>query len=231
MQKKHFKQKRKWWYNFIKFLMRSRYKKPKFIYLGDKPTTSSIILSNHEGTDAPMSLEMYCDFPVRMWGTGEMNEGLVKLYKYQTKVYYHEKKGWNLTLARLFCLLASPLTYIFYRGLNLISTYRDFRFKKTITESIDAIKQGENVVIFPENSEGGYHKQLKGFFAGFVVLAKQLQKEGIDVTIYVSYFKIKEKVYVFDSPIKFSKLQEICSTRDEMAEYLVKKCNDLYYVE
>ena len=44
------------------------------------------------------------------------------MYKYQTRVYYHEKKHWNLHLARLFCLLASPLTNLFYKGLNLIST-------------------------------------------------------------------------------------------------------------
>ena len=153
MQKKEkkFKQKRKWWYNCMKFLMRARYPQPEFRYLGEKPTNGAIILSNHEGTDAPMSLELRCDFPVRMWGTAEMNEGLVRLYKYQTKVYYHEKKHWNLFLARLFCLLASPLTYIFYRGLNLISTYKDAMLLKTIRESVDAIKKGENVVIFQKH--------------------------------------------------------------------------------
>ena len=228
-KEKKFKQKRKWWYNCIKFLMRGRYPEPEFRFLGEKPTNGAIILSNHEGTDAPLSLEIYCDFPIRMWGTGEMNEGLVRLYKYQTKVYYHEKKHWNLFLARLFCLLASPLTYVFYKGLNLISTYKDARVKKTINESVSAIKQGENIVIFPEDSEGGYHKQLKGFFSGFVLLAKQCEREGIDVPIYVSYFKIEEKVYVFDQPIKYSELKTICSSKEEMAEYLVNKCNALAY--
>ena len=229
MQKKdkRFKQKRKWWYNGIKCIMRCRYPEPEFKYLGEKPKNGAIILSNHEGTDAPMSLEIYCDFPVRMWGTAEMNQGLIRLYKYQTRVYYHEKKHWNLFLARLFCLLASPLTYVFYKGLNLISTYKDNRVRKTITESVEAIKKGENIVIFPEDSDGGYHKQLKGFFAGFALLAKQCKREGIDVPIYVSYFKVKEKVYVFDTPIKYSELEERFANKEEMAEYLVGKCNSL----
>ena len=38
-------------------------------------------------------------------------------------------------LARLFCLLASPLTFLFYKGLNLISTYKDSRLKITLEES------------------------------------------------------------------------------------------------
>ena len=83
--------KRKWWFRFMKKLMLGRYKKPEFRYLGKEISTSAVILSNHEGTDAPMSFELYLDKPIRMWGAGEMNSGVVELYKYQTKVYYHKR--------------------------------------------------------------------------------------------------------------------------------------------
>ena len=65
--------KRKWWFRFMKKLMLGRYKKPEFRYLGKEISTGAVILSNHEGTDAPMSLELYLDKPIRMWGAGEMN--------------------------------------------------------------------------------------------------------------------------------------------------------------
>lgn len=212
-------------------MMKSRYKKPEFIYLGEKPTNSSIILSNHEGTDAPMSLEIYADFPVRFWGTAEMNSGLVRMYKYQTRYYYHERKHWNLHLARLFCLIASPLTNLFYKGLNLISTYKDGRFRITIKESLDAIEKGENIVIFPENSEDGYLAELKGFYAGFVMLAEQCLKQNKDMPIFVSYFKVKEKIYVFDKPVLYSKLKEKYKTRDAIIENLLNRCNELGKME
>lgn len=144
--------KRKWWFNGLKKVMKIRYKNPKFIYLGQEISNGSIILSNHEGTDAPMSFEIYGNKPIRFWGSHEMNSGLIKMYKYQSKVYYHEKKHWNLFAARMFCLIASPLTNLFYKGLNLISTYPDGRFRNTIKESLTAINNGENVVIFPEKS-------------------------------------------------------------------------------
>ena len=146
-KKTKFKQDRKLWYSGLKKIIKIRYKRPKFIYLGDKPNKNSIILSNHVGTDAPMSLELYADFPIRTWGTHEMNSGLSKMYRYQSRVYYHEKKRWNLHLARLFCLLASPLTNLFYKG--------------------------------------------------FALLGQISLKHGIDPLIYTSYFKIKEKVYIF----------------------------------
>lgn len=124
-----------------------------------------------------MSLELYADFPIRTWGTHEMNSGLSKMYRYQSRVYYHEKKGWNLHLARLFCLLASPLTNLFYKG--------------------------------------------------FALLGQISLKHGIDPLIYTSYFKIKEKVYIFDKPILFSELKKIAPTKELMAKYLVDKCNKL----
>ncbi|HHW89569.1 MAG TPA: hypothetical protein GX745_01515 [Clostridiales bacterium] len=226
-KQKKFKQKRKWWFRGLKQVLKIRYKKPLFIYLGEKPTNSAIILSNHEGTEAPMSLEIYCDFPIRMWGTAEMNSGLRKLYKYQTEVYYHQKKHWNLFAARMFCLLASPLTNLFYKGLNLISTYQDARLKTTLSESVSVIKNGENIVIFPEKSIGGYHAELKGFYAGFILLAKQCLKQGIDVPIFVSYYKVKERKYIFDKPILFSRLQERFSTREQMTDFLLDRCNQL----
>lgn len=226
-KEKKFKQERKLWYRGLKNIMKIRYKKPEFIYLGEKPTNGSIILSNHEGTDAPMSLEIYCDFPIRMWGTAEMNSGLKRMYAYQTKEYYHIRKHWNLFGARMFCLLASPLTNLFYKGLNLISTYKDGRLRETLKESVKSIKNGDNIVIFPENSENGYLEELTSFYSGFVLLAQQCFKQGIDVPIYVSYYKKRERVYIFDKPIKYSELKTICSTREEMTNYLLNKCNNL----
>ena len=221
------KQRRKWWFRLLLRLMRGRYKKPRFIYLGEEISEGGVILSNHEGTDAPLSLEMYSGKKLTMWGAWEMNSGLVSIYKYQTRVYYHEKKHWNLFLARLFCLLASPLTNLFYKGLNLISTYRDARFRRTLKESIAALQQGENIVVFPEDSAKGYLPELEGFFPGFVMLAEVCFRKGMDVPIYVTYFKKKELRYIIDAPVYYSELAKDGATRREIAERLVNRCNML----
>lgn len=223
--------KRKWWFRLLKKLTKGRYPKPEFIFLGEEFGYGGVILSNHEGTDAPMTLELYCDKPLRMWGAHEMNSGLVKMYKYQTRVYYHEKKGWNLHLARLFCLLATPLTNLFYKGLDLISTYRDGRFLKTLRESLEAIKKGENVVIYPEMSDNGYLAELEGFYEGFAMFAELCYKKGIDLPIWVTYFKKKEKQYVVDKPVWWSELQKEGLKRQEITKRLLDRCNELGKME
>lgn len=223
------KENRKAWFRGLKKFLRKtgRYKKPEFVFLGEKFSYGGIILSNHEGTDAPMSLELYLDIPIRMWGAYEMNSGVIKMYKYQSRVYCHEKKHWNLHLARLFCLIASPITNIFYRGLNLISTYRDARFVKTIRQSVDAIKRGENIVIFPEDSTNGYLKELEGFHAGFVMLADICLKRGIDVPIFVTYFDKENLRYIVDKPVYYSTLKKDDRTRCDIAKILLDRCNEL----
>lgn len=232
MQKKaKGQQNRKTWFKLFRKLLVGRYKRPEFVYLGEEFGKGGIILSNHEGTDAPLTLELYCDAPVRFWGASEMNSGLIPMYKYQTKVYYHQRKHWNLWLARLFCLIASPLTNLFYKGLNLISTYRDIRFTRTLRESIEAIKNGENIVIFPEDATKGYLPELESFFQGFVMLAEVCYRRGIDVPIWVTYFKKKELVYMVDAPIRYSELIKDGATRAEIAQRLLERCNELGRME
>ena len=222
-----FRQERKWWFRFMKSLMTKRYPKPEFRYLGEHFQPGSIILSNHEGTDSPMTMELYCDIPIRFWGASEMNSGLVSMYKYQSRVYYHEKKHWNLHLARLFCLIASPLTNLFYKGLNLISTYHDVRFVKTLRESVDAIEKGQSIVIFPEDSTNGYLDQLEGFHGGFVSLCDALKRKGIDVPVYCTFFKKKEGVYVVDRPVLYSEISRGTHSREEVAKKLLDRTNEL----
>ena len=227
MERKLLKQnKRKWYFRLLKKMMKGRYKEPRFIYLGEKIDKGAIILSNHVGTEAPMSLELYLDAPIRMWGAHEMNSGLIKLYKYQTKVYYHQRKHWNLFFARLFCLIASPLTNLFYSGLDLISTYKDGRVKKTIRESVEAIESGQNIVIFPEDATNGYLDELEGFYSGFVLLAEVCLKRGIDLDIFVTYFRQKDLIYIVDKPVKYSQIKKD-KTREEIAEMLCDRCNEL----
>ncbi|MBQ7364223.1 MAG: hypothetical protein IJW46_01350, partial [Clostridia bacterium] len=204
---------------------------PTFCYLGEEFGNGSIILSNHEGTDAPMALEMYLDRPIRMWGAHEMNAGLRSLYRYQTKVYYCEKKHWHPLAAYSFCLIASPLTNLFYRGFDLISTYRDIRFYKTVKESIAAIGEGKSVVIFPEDSSEGYLKELQGFYGGFLSLAKHAYKRGRDVPIVVSYYQKASNRYIFDAPICYSELMARFGTAEDVTAYLLERCNALGRME
>ncbi len=223
----NFEQDRKGWFKLLKKLLKLKYKRPEFIYLGEKVGKNAIILSNHVGSYGPLTMEIHAQFPIRFWGTHRMNSGLKMMYEYQTEVYYHQKHGWNIWAARAFCLIASPLTNLFYKGLRLISTYPDRRFLKTLHESRDAVLGGSNVVIFPENSDTGYHDTLISFYSGFVLLAEMLYRRGIDADIFAAYLKKDERRYIFDKPVKYSKLKKTGADKHEIAKLMLARCNAL----
>ena len=231
MENKKQKNNRSLWFRGLKKFMKLFKKKPEFIFLGEEFSDKSIVVSNHEGTSAPLALELYSNMRFRFWGAYEMNSGLIKLYKYQTRVYYHEKKHWNLHLARLFCLIASPVTYVFYRGLRLISTYKDHRLKTTIEKSIEALENNEAIVVFPEDSTKGYLKELEGFHSGFLLLAKRCYKKGMDLPIYVAYYKKEENIYIVDKPVYYSELIKNGESAEAIAKKLCDNCNKLAKVD
>ena len=124
-------------------------------------------------------------------------------------------------------MIASPLTNLFYKGLNLISTYRDGRFIKTIRESVKSLQEGQNIVIYPEVSDKGYLAELEGFHHGFALLAETCAKKGMDLPIFVTYFKKDTKVYMVDKPVLWSELKKSGESREEIVKKLLVRCNEL----
>ena len=221
------KERKKKWFEFIKKIIKIRYKKTKFIYLGEEISNGAVIVCNHEGSDGPMAWEIYSGKPIAFWGAWQMNSGVKTAYSYQSKIYFHQKKGWNLFLARLFCLIASPITSMFYKGLDVVSTYPDARLKKTMKESAERLESGKNIVVFPEMSENGYKDTLDGFHSGVVLFLDLQKRKGIDNTVYTAYFNKEKNICLVSAPKKYSELEAGCSSREEIAQKLCDECNDL----
>ena len=199
-----------------------------FYHVGKREPEGTLILSNHEASKGPLAWELFYDKSIRMMGTEEMNSGFKRLYQYQTNVYYHQKHKWNLSLARIFCLIASPVVYFFYKGLQLISIRKGLALKTTINDACKAISEyNERVVIFPEDSSQGYFKEITEFKCGFLLICEQAYKRGHDMTLAVAYIKKDQNTCLIDEPIKYSALLEKYQTRLGIAEALRLRCNEL----
>ena len=113
------------------------------------------------------------------------------------------------------------------KGLRLISTYRDNRFRHTLKETYEALLEGQNIVIYPEVSDKGYLKELEGFHSGFMMMCEYAYKKGLDLPIVVAYYQREKNVYVFDNPVMYSSLIKDGLSRDEIADKLRLRCNEL----
>jgi 1-acyl-sn-glycerol-3-phosphate acyltransferase len=216
------------WFRHFKSVLRLFVRKPKFVYLGkNMEGQQAFFLSNHVGASAPLILELYGHHPFRFWGTYEMNSSLKEVYKYLSNTYFHQKKHMNLFLARCLSIVAAPVLYLFYRGLNLISTYPDARFRRTLRETLKTLRERQSIVIFPELSKNGYFDELKMFHAGFVLMAEKALKEGIDLPLYLAYYRKNEHRYIVDKPVMISELLRNNEPRKRIADRLCRRCNEL----
>ena len=225
------KKNRKFWFRCLKGFLKIFVRRPKFVYLGEQINTPSIILSNHVGAKGPVKLELYLNTQFRFWGTFEMNSNLKSIYKYLSNIYFYKKKHMPKFLAKIVGFIACPFLKLFYSGLNLISTYPDVRFRKTLRESLNTINSSQNLIIFPEDSSNGYHDTLLSFYSGFVFFADFCLKQGLDLPICVMYFKKKQNTFIVDQPIKYSELAKMNLDKKEIAKLLCDKANSLAEVE
>ncbi len=224
---KKVKQKRKGWFCALKRFLSLFIKKPKFVFAEKTVLNNSIFLCNHVGALAPLALELYAPFKFRFWGTFEMNSGLRSVYKYLSTVYFYRKKHFGKFRSKITAFFSAPFLTLFYKGLNLISTYRDIRLKKTIKESEETINSGENLVIFPEDSSNGYFDKLTHFYSGFVLLGKTCLKNGIDLDVFPAYYIKEKRVFTVGKPVKFSSLIENNTSKYDVADKMKDQVNAL----
>ncbi len=231
MKKEKKKSNRKAWFRGLKGFLKIFIRKPKFIYLGEKTEEQSIILSNHVGAMAPLKWELYFENNFRFWGTYEMNSGLKEVYKYLSTIYFHQKKHMPKFIAKVVAVIAAPLLRMFYRGLNLIPTYTDYRLRQTMRVSDETLNKNETIIIFPEDSHDGYHDELTKCFPGFALLASIQLKKDRDLPIYLAYYRKKDKAFVIDKPVMYSTLEKTCADKYHMADYICERLNTLRNID
>ena len=164
----------------------------------------SIFVCNHAREYGPAVMYSHFDFPysLRPWVASEMCK-IKLLPKYVRGDFWWKQDQWyskilNRTIPYI---VALPLTGIFKR-MQAIPVYRDKNIAKTISCSVDALKNGDNILIFPEKpvSYGEYGAVLNGF----VTLAYKFSKKtSQSINIYPVYACLKRRKICVGAPIAY----------------------------
>ncbi len=217
-------------FGFVKKILRLIYKRPKLIGNVEGLKEGSIIVSNHCAKKGPVVFELYLPTFHAVWGAHEMLGNYKSRYRYLKDVFYMQKRGFGKVRATLLAAFEACFSIYFYRGLKVLPTYQDGRLIHTIKKSIKCIDVGTSVLIFPENSNEGYKEILTEFFSGVVLLAETYyKKKGKEVPVYPVYYHDKKKLLAIGDACSVQEYVKQNKTRDEIAEVLRNKVNDLYY--
>ncbi len=162
----------KLWYSFAMWLSRNfLFKKPEITYEEPLPEDEPVmILANHAGADGPTYSHLYLPEPKKIWLIN-----YVVRKDTSAKFIFHDffcgrskkHKGWWKFLAKLTSFLLRPLLL----RVPHIKVYHDSRMLDTFRESVDALVDGNNLVVFPECPKP-YSPFVNDIYGGFAEIGK-----------------------------------------------------------
>ena len=214
---------------FLYFILRKIKKQPIIVNLNEQISERAIFVSNHSAANGPLTLSLYFPKQFRPWGIYYMCQGYKSRWKYLYYVFYQQKLGWGKLKSFVVATLFSIISGVVYRAMEVIPSYTDGRLKSSIKMSIDHLELNQSILIFPENSDNGYHKVLTHYNPGFVFLAEQFfKKHNVDVPIYTVYFSKTDNALIIDKPKYIQPLIKEGLNKDQIAEIFKERTNELY---
>ena len=224
------KRKRHPFFACVKVVLRAFRKKPKLIDLAGTLPKRCIVVVNHAAKSGPLGMELYFPYPTVKWGAHEMLGKFTERRRYLRDVFYMRKQGYGRARAGLLATFEAVFSPLVYRGMNVIASYTDGRLTETIRRSEKAIACDIPVMIFPENSDGGYFEEMREFFAGFVLFAlRHRQNTGEDLPIIPCYYHPKRRVLAIGKPAYAGTLADEGMDKRDIAEFFRQRVNELYH--
>ncbi len=215
---------------FFKFLRKTLsffYRKTKFIGLENIPKEPSIIVGNHAQIHGPFIAELQMPFKKNIWCAGEMLDknaipdyAMKDFWPYKPKRVRWFYKGVSK-------VVAAPLLSYIYNRVDVIPVYHDNRVILTFKRTVECLKKGAHIVIFPE-----YHKPFNQiiyeFQQSFVEIARLFFKNtGKRISFVPMYNAPKLKTVVFGKPIEYDQKIDIVEQKNSICNYLKNEITSL----
>ena len=204
---------------FLKRLIKTFRKAPELVLYEELPERA-IYYANHSGAAGPLTLSVYFPKYLVPWGAYPMTGYYFVRWKYLYHVFYRQKLGYSKFKSFLLATIFGIVSKAIYNGVKLIPTYPDVRLRNTIKESIRNLECNNSLLIFPEDSSGGYENEIDSFHSGLVFLAKSYFKEHkIHIPLIPLYYHKEKQQIITGKKIFLSDFEDNLS-RDEIADKL-----------
>jgi hypothetical protein len=185
--------KHNWFIGLVKNVIKIFKKKHQIIGSKKSLPETAIFITNHEGASGPITLNIFFPKILVPWGAHQMMSNYISRWKYLYHVFYRKKLKYGKFISFILASIFGLVSKIIYNGVFLIATFPDWRVRKTIQESLEHLHHHNSIVVFPEDSSGGYLDEIEAFHSGFVYLAQQFfYKNGKHIPIIPLYYHRKK---------------------------------------
>ncbi len=215
------KPKKKKLLNFIEGIVKIFYKKRKFEGEENIPDEPHIIIGNHSQIHGPIFGELYLKNKL-IWCDGPVMERK-EIPPYAMRVFWPNKPKRSRWFYKLLAhIMARPVSFAMGNA-DTIGVYRDARLISTFNDTVETLKNGVNVVIFPESPEE-YNEIVNQFNLKFVDVARLYYKAtGKCVQFLPMYHAVKIKRVIYGKPITFDPNINNVEQRTIICNYLMEE--------
>lgn len=215
-------------YKFIKFCVRTLYPKMQVEGTQNLPKGASIIVANHAQMNGPIACELYYPGSHYIWCIAEMMDmKTVPAYAYQD--FWSKKPGYIRWFFKIVSYLIAPLSQCVFNNAHTIPVYKDKRIFETFQDSLDKLKEGGSVIIFPEEYTE-HNNIVHNFQQGFVSLAKRYYRDtGEEIHFVPLYVCPALKKLVIGKPVRYDHTAKMSDEQVRICNYLMDEISETAY--
>ena len=213
-------------YRVIKFLVWLFYPKMTVDGAEHLPEEPALIVGNHAQMNGPIACELYFPRKRRTWCIGEMMH-LREVPDYAFQDFWSRKPRSVHWFYRLLSYVIAPFSVCVFNNADTIAVYRDTRLIGTFRNSMKALADGEDVVIFPEH-DAPYNQILCQFQDKFVDTARfYYKKTGKALCFVPLYLAPALHKMVLGEPVRFCPEAPIEEERQRICDYLAEEITQM----
>lgn len=168
--------------------------------LENLPEGPCVIVGNHAHMYGPIVAELYIPGDRAIWSNAEMMH-LREVPDCAFRDFWSKKPLWSRWAYRLLSYLIAPLSVCVFNNAHCIEVYHDKRVMRTMRESLNRLREGARVIIFPEH-EVAHNDIVWEFQEGFVYLARLFEKRTHEHLAFVPMYVAPQlRTVVFGRPL------------------------------
>ncbi len=176
--------------------------KPTFEGLENLPDGPCVIVGNHAQMNGPIIAELDLPGERAIWCSAEMMH-LREVPDYAFRDFWSKKPRAVRWCYRLLSYIIAPLSVCIFNNAHCIGVYRDGRVMATLRETLERLRGGARIVIFPEH-DVPHNGIVWAFQEGFLVLARMYARQtGMPLRFVPMYVAPALRKVVFGAPVSF----------------------------
>lgn len=189
-------------YRLIRGIVKAVYPKMEVVGTENLPDEPCVVVGNHTQMNGPIAAELYFPGERAIWCAGQMmNWDEVADYAFEDFWSFKPKRvQW---FYRILSKLIVPLSVCVFNNAHTIPVYRDTRIISTFRLSIARLKEGANIIIYPEHNQKR-NNIVYDFQDKFIDLARFYYKQtGEELSFVPMYIAPALKKMYLGTPIRF----------------------------